>query len=580
MMATLCVALLAFDIASPLPVPAADRLPSVVVTAADGTPLRAFADAQGVWRYPVRLEEVSPYYVETLLTYEDRWFYYHPGVNPAALLRAAWQWLRYGKIISGGSTLTMQMARILDPHDRSPWGKVKQVARALQMEWHYSKKEILELYLNYAPFGGPVEGVQAASFAYLGKNAKKLSRAEAALLTVLPQAPSLYRPDRHPELARTARDKVLDRMMRTGKWPAATVHDAKLESVQRRYWAQPRLAPLFAERMRARYPHTRRIMTTIDANMQWRFEHRLRDLAHSLPEHTSLALMVVDNRDLAIKTYVGSADLLDADRFGFVDMVTAVRSPGSTLKPFLYALALDDGLIHSESLLSDAPQSFAGYEPGNFSDSFSGPVGVREALQRSLNVPAVEVLDHLGANRFFAVLRNGGLKLTLPAGAKPTHAVILGGAGATLENLVAAYSALARNGQSGTLKFTPSDTQHQLHMMSAGAAWIVRDILASAPRPGMLMSPHSFARGRQVAWKTGTSYGFRDAWAIGVTDRYTIGVWVGRPDGTPLPGHYGAVTAAPILFDIVDSLAIGAQPRGADQHPHTVKQQQICCLWG
>ncbi|MBI3900093.1 MAG: penicillin-binding protein 1C [Gammaproteobacteria bacterium] len=557
------------------PLPPLDRHYSTLVAAADGTPLRAFADDDGVWRYPITLDEVSPLYLDALLGYEDRWFYHHPGVNPIALLRASWQWLCTGEIVSGGSTLTMQVARLLDPHGRTLGGKLKQILRALQLEWHLSKSEILTLYLNLAPYGGPIEGVQAASFAYLGKPAKTLTHAEAALLAVLPQSPSRLRPDRNPQAALAARDKVLTRLATLGDWPTATVDDAKAEPVEARSLTQPMLAPLLAERLRAAAPTTMRIQTTIDYDMQWALEQMMRDRLERLPEYASLAVLVVDNRDLKVRAYLGSGDVLNDARYGHVDMVRAIRSPGSTLKPFIYGAALDDGLIHSESLLADVPTSFAGYQPSNFQGGFYGPVSVREALQRSLNVPAVDVLDRLGPERFAGILRNGGLKLELPNGDKPNLSVILGGAGTSLQSLVGAYTALARGGMSGQPRLTEQEPLVEQRMMSDGAAYIVRWMLAANPRPGM-SNDVDMSVERRVAWKTGTSYGFRDSWAVGVTDRYTIGVWVGRPDGTPLPGHYGAVTAAPILFDIVDSLPAPTLWTRGFTPPSSVAQVQIC----
>ena len=341
----------------PLPDPSSG---STIVLARDGRPLRAFPDSDGVWRYPVRVEDVSPLYVEALLTYEDRWFHRHPGVNPFALARALGQWVVHRRLVSGGSTLTMQVARILDGTPHSALGKLRQMLRALQLEAHLSKQEILTLYLDRAPFGGTIEGVEAASWAYLGKPASRLSHAEAALLAVLPQMPSRLRPDRNAQPARSARDKVLARMADLGVWSAAEVHDAMVESVAARALQPPLSAALLAERLHADRPTQRRITTTIDAELQHSLEARVTDYLARLPERTSAALLVVDNASLEARAYVGSAEFGDEQRLGHVDMVRAWRSPGSTLKPFLYGLALDDGLIDSESLLVDAPQSFGG----------------------------------------------------------------------------------------------------------------------------------------------------------------------------------------------------------------------------
>ncbi|MGH8042621.1 MAG: penicillin-binding protein 1C [Rudaea sp.] len=571
----LAVVAIVLDRLFPLPLP--DRGGgSTVVLARDGTPLRAFADADGNWRYPVTPEQVSPLYLQALLTYEDRWFWRHPGVNPVALARAFAQMLWHQRIVSGGSTLTMQVARILEPQSRSVGGKLRQILRALQLEAHLSKREILTLYLNRAPFGGTIEGVEAASWAYLGKPASRLSQAEAALLAVLPQAPSRLRPDRNAYTARIARDKVLARMAALRVWTSSSVRDARIERVAARDLQTPLHAALLAERLHAAQPGARRIATTIDAELQRVLETHVTDYLAHLPARTSAALLVVDNANLETLAYVGSAAFGDEARLGQVDMVRAWRSPGSTLKPFLYGLALDDGLIDSESLLLDAPQSFGNYRPGNFDLAFTGPVAAADALRESLNVPAVDLLDRVGPVRFAARLANAGLALRLPRGVEPNLSIILGGGGARLEDLVGAYAAFNRGGIAGRVRYTPNDAYVDRRILSPGGAWIVRAILEASPRPGY--RPDTFAPGThpQVAWKTGTSYGYRDAWAIGTTRRYTVGVWIGRPDGTPLPGQYGAIAALPLMFQAIDSLPRTATTATPQPPPSTVTQAQVC----
>nr|WP_269791179.1 penicillin-binding protein 1C [Stenotrophomonas sp. Iso1] len=573
--AVLLSLLLVLDLAFPPPLPKS-RDTSTLVVASDGTPLRAFADAEGVWRYPADAKTVSPLYLQALLTYEDRWFWRHPGVNPWALLRAGKQWLLERRIVSGGSTLTMQVARILDPHTRTPWGKLKQLLRAVQLEVHLSKGEILDLYLERAPYGGTIEGVEAASWAYLGKSAARLSQAEAALLAVLPQSPSRLRPDRHPEAAQRARDKVLVRMAELGVWSADDVADARIEPVVARSLKQPLYAALLAQRLRSQQPRVAHIQTTIDSGLQRMLEERVSSYFSQLPERTSAALLVMDNATLEARAYVGSVAFGDKARLGHVDMVQAWRSPGSTLKPFLYGMALDDGLIHSESLLMDAPQSFGGYRPGNFDAAFNGPVGAASALRLSLNVPVVDLLDRVGPSRFTARLANAGVTLKFPHGAQPNLAVILGGTGARLEGLVGAFASLNRGGIAGRVRYTPQDPRIERRMMSDGAAWIVRDILQSNPRPGYGVGTFDTGSRPRVAWKTGTSYGYRDAWAIGSTQHYTVGVWVGRPDGTPLPGQYGAVTALPLMFEVIDSLPRQGGDNAAHAVPASVSEVDIC----
>ena len=542
----------------PLPLPKDDL--ARVVLAEDGTPLWRFADANGVWRYPVQTSEVSPYYLDALLTYEDRWFYQHPGVNPLALARATWQNLTGARVVSGGSTLSMQVARLLDPHSRTFHGKLRQLWRTAQLEWHLSKGEILNLYLNRAPFGGTLQGVAAASWAYLGKSPAQLTHAEAALLAVLPQAPSRLRPDRHPQRAQEARDKVLRRLAEFQVWPQSAVDEALEEPLLLAPRLEPSLAPLLARRLN-RPDSPPLIRTTVDATLQRRLEDLLLGWRARLPEHTSAAILVVEEETMAVRAYLGSVDINDAKRFGHVDMISALRSPGSTLKPFLYGMALDDGLIHSESLLQDVPRRYGDYRPGNFSMGFTGAVPASTALSSSLNLPAVQLLEAYGPKRFAAEMRIGGVPLALPALAEPNLALILGGAGSRLEDLVGGYSAFARDGKSASIRLQPDDALRERPMLSPGSAWIVRRILSGQARPDR--DPRAELVQRPVlAWKTGTSYGFRDAWAIGVGPRYLIGVWIGRPDGTPVPGQFGLASAAPLMLQVHDVLTNRDSQRG------------------
>ncbi|WP_297201200.1 peptidoglycan glycosyltransferase PbpC [uncultured Pluralibacter sp.] len=569
-----CLLLLAADRIWPLPLH--DVAPARVVVAEDGTPLWRFADNDGIWRYPVTIEEVSPRYLDALIQYEDRWFWKHPGVNLLSVARAAWQDMRAGRVISGGSTLTMQVARLLDPHSRTFGGKVRQLWRALQLEWHLDKRQILTLYLNRAPFGGTLQGVGAASWAYLGKSPAELSYAEAALLAVLPQAPSRLRPDRWPQRARAARDKVLDRMAMQKQWPLETVKEAKEEPVWLFPRQMPQLAPLFSRRVLAASRDTK-VVTTLDAGLQRQLEDIALGWKSRLPPRSSLAAVVVDHTTMKVRAWIGSADINDDMRFGHVDMVTAVRSPGSVLKPFIYGLAMDDGLIHPVSLLQDVPRRFSDYRPGNFDSGFHGPVSMSDALVRSLNLPAVQVLEAYGPRQFAARLRNAGLPLILPAGAEPNLSLSLGGAGARLADIVAAYSALARGGKAGRLRLLSNDPLVERPLLSPGAAWIIRRILAGEEQP---VPDGALPLVVPLAIKTGTSYGYRDAWAIGVNARYVIGIWTGRPDGTPVVGQFGFISAVPLLNQISNLLLARANSDKSglpgDPRPASVSAGTIC----
>lgn len=564
------MAIWAADKIWPLPLHEVD--PARVVVAHDGTPLWRFADADGIWRYPVTIDEVSPRYLQALINYEDRWFWKHPGVNPFSVLRAAWQDLSSGRVVSGGSTLTMQVARLLDPHPRTFGGKFRQLWRALQLEWHLSKRDILTLYLNRAPFGGTLQGVGAASWAYLGKSPAQLSYSDAALLAVLPQAPSRLRPDRWPERAEAARNKVLERMAIQGIWSAKQVQESREEPVWLAPRRMPQLAPLFSRMMLGK-SRSDKIVTTLDAGLQRQLEELAQNWKGRLPARSSLAMIVVDHTDMSVRGWVGSVDMNDDSRFGHVDMVNAIRSPGSVLKPFIYGLALDDGLIHPASLLQDVPRRTGDYRPGNFDSGFHGPVSMSEALVRSLNLPAVQVLEAYGPKRFAASLRNVGLPLYLPAGAAPNLSLILGGAGARLDDMVAAYSAFARHGKAGKLRLQPADPLLERPLMSAGAAWIIRRIMADEAQP---LPDNALSRVVPLAWKTGTSYGYRDAWAIGINARYVIGIWTGRPDGTPVVGQFGFASAVPVLNQVNNLLLSRGTNQPEDPRPESVSRGVVC----
>lgn len=572
----IAIATLALDRFFPPPLPEpGDDAPTVVV-ARDGTPLRAFPTDAGTWRYPVSVDAVSPRYLEALIGYEDRRFHVHPGVDPLALARAIAQAARHGRVVSGGSTLTMQVARLIEPIPRTPLGKLQQAVRALQIERRLDKRGILQIYLDRAPFGGNLEGVAAASHAYLGKAPDRLSHAEAALLAVLPQAPSRLRPDRHPEAARAARDKVLARLAEFRVWPEAALAEAADEPVVARTLRPPLSAALLAERLRRADPGAALIRTTIDARVQHLVERRVAAHLAALPERTGAAVLVLDAASLEALAYVGSGRYADPARLGHVDMVTARRSPGSTLKPFLYGLALDDGLIHSASLLVDAPQDFDGYRPANFGDVFRGPVSAADALKLSLNVPAVDLLERIGPARFSARLHHGGVDLALPRGASPNLAIALGGVATTLEDLVGGYAAFARGGLAGAPRYRGDAPLDERRVLGEGAAWIVRDMLGADGRPGDGIAGLDVSRRARLAWKTGTSFGFRDAWAIGVTPSLVVGVWIGRPDGTPMPGHYGAITALPLLVALADALPRGTGDSAWPAPPAGVVRVPVC----
>ncbi|MEA2899376.1 MAG: penicillin-binding protein [Bradyrhizobium sp.] len=529
----------------PLPLAQAQQVSTSVVDR-NAKLLRAYAMADGRWRLPVDARTgVDPGYLKLLLAYEDRRFRSHAGVDPLALGRAALQLLTRGHIVSGGSTITMQLARLMEPRrERSVYAKLRQMVRALEIERQLSKDQILDLYLALAPFGGNLEGVRAATLGYFGKEPKRLSLAESALLVALPQSPETRRLDRNPETARAARDRVLARMVEEGRVSVDDALQAKAVLVPRLRKPMPILAPHSADQAVTNVKDAAVIALTLDSSLQKVLEVLARDRALALGPDISIAILAVDNESGDVLAHVGSPDYFDERRAGQVDMTRAVRSPGSTLKPFIYGLAFEDGFVHPESLIDDRPIRFGSYAPENFDMSFQGTVPVRKALQLSLNVPAIELLDRVGASRLSSRLKQAGANLVLPKDEVPGLAMGLGGVGVSLQDLVQLYSGVARLGSTKPLReiVWKDDVREPLRLMDQVAAWQVGNVLMGTPPP-------ENAAHNRIAFKTGTSYGYRDAWSVGFDGRITIGVWVGRPDGAPVPGLVGRTAAAPILFD-------------------------------
>jgi penicillin-binding protein 1C len=477
----------------------------------------------GVWRFRTRVEEVAPVFVDTLVSTEDRHFYHHPGVDPFALARAAVQDARAGRIVSGGSTLTMQAARLLEPRPRTVTSKAIEIARALQLEWRFSKDDILGIWLSLAPYGGNLEGVRAGSMAWFGMPPRRLEAAQAALLVAIPRRPEALRPDRHAEKARVLRDRIL--LEDGGDVPTRRV-----------------VLPRHAAQAVAGLPKQDVVATTLDLPLQVAIEALVRARMPALPERTAMQIVVADLRGDILAVATGGHTSLDLSR--------AVRSPGSALKPFIYALAFQDGIIGPETRLDDLPKRFGGYAPENFDRGFAGAVTAGEALRRSLNLPAVALLDRVGPLRFDAALRAAGVALRLPPGADPSLPLALGGAGVTLRQAVGLYAGLAGDGTVPEARLLADAPGERLAFVAPRIAGMVGDVLTQR-------FPDFGPEG--VAWKTGTSWGGRDAWALGFDRAHVAGVWVGRPDGTPLPGATGRSLALPLLARVFDLLP--AAPR-------------------
>ncbi|MGX9355898.1 penicillin-binding protein 1C [Roseobacteraceae bacterium S113] len=525
---------------------------SVEVRDANGELLRPYTVENGRWRLAVSLDAVDRAYIDMLLAFEDKRFWRHPGVDVTALMRASAQALWHGRVVSGGSTLTMQVARLLENSGTGrAVGKLRQMRLALALEQRLSKEQILELYLLHAPFGGNLEGIRAATRAYFGKDPKRLSPGEAALLVALPQAPEGRRPDLHPMAARAARDRVLARLAGSGHLTTEHELEGTSEPVPETRQAMPAMALHLADRARAERPAHKVHYLSIEAPAQAALETLVAGHVALSGRGLSAAAMVLDHRTGAVLASVGSPGLSSPS--GHVDMTRVLRSPGSTLKPLVYGLAFDSGRAHPLSRITDAPVRYGTYAPTNFDGAYRGDVTLRDALQASLNTPVVQLTEMIRPARLVAAMRASGMTPEL-GGRAPGLAVSLGGVGVTLEDLMRLYGGLARGGVPVPLHWRHGEVpKDAVPFLSAPASWQVSDALAA-------LAPPQGAPARWLAYKTGTSYGHRDAWAIGFDGAHVIGVWLGRPDGTAVPGIFGAELAAPLLFAAAQRLKTSPVP--------------------
>ncbi len=530
------------------------RMVSPEVVDRHGVLLRPFLSKDGSWRFATHVADVSPRYLALLKAYEDKRFDSHPGIDVLALARAAFQCARAGHVVSGASTLTMQVARLLEPRPRGVASKLIQMARALQLEERFSKNEILSIYLTLAPMSGNLEGVRAASLAWFGKQPSELDLGESALLVALPRSPARLRPDRHMLAARSGRDKVLSRMVHDGVLAPADAALAEREGVSSLRRAMPLSAPHLAQELVREARAPARIASTIDASLQGAVETlSTREKAY-LADRSSLAVVVVENRTRNVLAWLGGTNYWGAS--GQIDLAARPRSPGSALKPFIYGLAFDDLILHPSTMMEDAPMNFGDYAPRDFEGAFQGAVTARDALRMSLNVPAVMVLDRIGPLRFSLALENAGAHLAYSThDTAPSLPIALGGLGISLRDITMLYAGIANGGLVQALRTRTDaapDAGHRI--FGPAAAWYLRDILLGASLPEGWAMGQGLTRAHAVAFKTGTSYGFRDAWSIGFSNDYTVGVWVGRADGAPSADSIGRETAAPILLKVFELL--------------------------
>ena len=563
LLALLGVQLVLFALDTLLPPDMARALrSSPVALDRNGAWLRALPVEDGRWRVRADLDRVDPAFVRRLIALEDERFWLHPGVDPIAVARALVSDIAAGEVVSGGSTLSMQAARRLEPRPRTLVAKAIEAVRALQLEMRVSKREMLALYLTLAPYGGNLEGVRAASLAWFGHEPTSLTDAEQALLIALPQSPEARRPDRRPEAARAARDAVLARLERRGLISAAARAEARAEPVSGDRAAFPGIAWQAAGELARTAPSgDASVLTTLDAGLQTRLEPLAARVAAAQGADSSAAVLVVEVKTRAVRAAVASSG---RDRAGgWLDMTRALRSPGSALKPFIYAMAFDAGVAAPDTRLRDAPTRFAGYQPENFDRTFHDVVTAREALTYSLNVPAVATLARIGPGAFESRLKAAQVTLVRPRAGltDPGLALALGGAGISLRDLALLYAALADEGVAKPLAWTEAEAAGRAgepgrRLVSAESAAQVLDILRESPPPPGRAPGALLHAGPRLAFKTGTSYGFRDAVAAGAGGGYVAVVWTGRPDGGARTGGLtGREAALPLLFDVFDVLA-------------------------
>ncbi len=552
------------------PLPPAPQY-SPLVLAADGTVLHAYLNPTQKWRMKTELPEITPALQTAIIAKEDRYFHYHPGINPLAMVQAAGRNLFGRGRTTGASTITMQVARLLEPKQRTFGNKLLEMLRALQLEAHYSKAEILQLYLNLVPYGGNLEGVKSAALLYFQQPPDYLSLAQTVTLAIIPNRPGGLVLGRHNAQIMRERNRWLRYFGREKLFPAQDIADALLEPLDARRHPAPTLAPHLARRLVLAQPGKALIHSTLRLATQAKAEDLARNYVRRLATLgiSQAAVLVVNNRTHAVEAYVGSIDFQDAGALGQVDGVRAVRSPGSTLKPLLYGLALDRGLLTPKTVLPDVPTNFQGFRPENFDKHCQGEVTMERALTYSLNIPAVRVLSEVGIDKFTGTLRQAGFRQVARDAPRLGLSTILGGCGATLEELTGLYSALANGGRFANLELGMRNEElplsnrsnssflipHSKFLISAASAYLLTDILAQRTRPDLPLDAAASRHLPRIAWKTGTSYGRRDAWSIGYNRQYTIGVWVGNFNGQGSPALTGADVASPLLFDVFNALA-------------------------
>ena len=554
---------------------------STTVSDAHNEVVNAFLTKDEKWRMKTELKEISPLLRKTIIAKEDKWFYYHPGINPLAIGRAAVMNLLRMKRTSGASTITMQVARALEPRPRTLLSKALETFRAFQLEWKYSKDEILQLYLNLVPYGGNIEGVKAASLLYFKKNPDHLSLAEITALSIIPNRPSSLVIGKANDRIVKERNRWLEKFAKEGVFSAREIEDALAEPLTAHRTTVPHFIPHLAYKLKSASSENN-IKTNIVLNTQLKIEKLTEDYIRALrlKNIRNAAVVVIDNKTHKVVSYVGSANFADTTDGGQVNGAAAIRQPGSTLKPLLYGLCIDDGLLTPKTVISDVPINYSGYAPENYDQKFNGDVTMEYALEHSLNIPSVKSLKQLGEARMISKLVACDFRQIQKDQNKLGLSLILGGCGATLEQLTGLFSALANEGAYTPPQFLPtSPSSKKIQLLSPEASFMITEILSKVARPDFPLNWTATERMPKIAWKTGTSYGRKDAWSIGYNKNFTVGVWVGNFSGQGVPELSGANTATPLLFKIFNTIDYDSHS-GWYAPPKNCELRQVCSETG
>ncbi len=553
-----------------------ERNYSTAVYSAEDKLIAAFLNNNDKWRFEAEYDELPQYLVKAIIHKEDKYFNYHPGFNPISIIRATIQNIFSAEVISGASTISMQLARLLEPKERTLINKLVETFRAVQLEMHFSKDEILLIYLNHLPYGGNIEGIKAAAALYFEKPPRNLSLSESVAFTIIPNNPNKYFPGKSNSEIEKAKNNWLVRLRNDGVFNNSEVNFALKESISAKRREIPKSAPHLAYRLHNDYPNSSNIHTHIKYELQLKISSAIRSYTlnqNSMGIYNS-AVLVIENETGSVIAYAGSNDFFDNENNGQVDGIRALRSPGSTLKPLIYALSFERGLLTPMKRLPDVPITFSDYSPENFTGTYHGMVTARDALAWSLNIPAVRLLYDYGTKKFLLEMIKIGFDDIKNRKKKLGPSVILGGCGTTLEELTRMYSIFANSGKIRDLIFTKQENQSLPDsIISPEAAFLISDILSGAVRPDLLYETESALNIPKIAWKTGTSYGRKDAWSIGYNKAYTVGVWVGNFNGSASEQLTGTGSATPLLFEIFGML--GKRNRDWFDKPDNLYERMI-----